>query len=86
MKEMLRVRKDLVPGDCVSGMASRIRVSLDKVGCKNLKTLGAQQHQECSDISLPAEMKTGGAVSKMLSGMGLPLTKEGVRSSREWFS
>ena len=61
----------------MSGITSRIGVSLDEVGCKNLKTLGAQQHQECSDTSLPAEMKTGGAVSKIAFRIGGSLDEVG---------
>ena len=43
-------------GDYVSQIASRIGASLDEVECKYLKTLGAQQPQECSDTNLPADM------------------------------
>ena len=45
-------------GDMVSESASRIGASLDEVGCKNLKTLGAQQPQECPDTNLPSDTPT----------------------------
>jgi hypothetical protein len=34
MKEMMMVSKGVVPGDCLSGITARTRVSLDKVVCK----------------------------------------------------
>ena len=77
MKEMMMVCKGVVPGDCLSGITSRIGVSLDEEGCKNLKTLGALPPQECPDTSLPAEMKTGGAASKIAFRIGASRDKGG---------
>jgi hypothetical protein len=43
------LKTSLKTGDYVSEIASRIGASLDEVGCRNLKTLGAHQPQESSD-------------------------------------
>jgi hypothetical protein len=50
MKATLETRNN------VSEVASRIGASLDEVGSRNLKNLGSQETQECSDKNLPAEM------------------------------
>ena len=50
-----RVPGGLDYGYIVSGIASRIRASIDKVGCKNLKTLVAQQTQ---NTNLPSVILT----------------------------
>ena len=64
--------------------ASRIGVSLDNVRGSSLETLGTQQPQECSNLTLPvgygfgianSVLKTGEDGFKLLPGFGFLLTK-----------
>ena len=52
-------------GEDESEIASRIRVSLEEVSCKILKTLGTQQPKECSDSKMPEEMLRSGKMEMM---------------------
>ena len=58
-------------GDYRSGIAAVIRAPLEEVGCKNLKTLGAQQPQECPYTNPPES--TGEDVSRIASRIGVSL-------------